>query len=189
MQTRRTNWMLIPLILLACLGSGMVPSATSGQSLEDSCLKNISVRTSAIEHKQWELLVSTAREFMSNCLTVDGGAEAQARALRHIGFGLNEQGKFADAVPIWKRCVKIKPDAEDCWDFLAEALDKQGEFEDVVPTLNRCVTINPDSAQCWVDLGIALDRAGRKSEAKKAYEQTISTVSYTHLTLPTTPYV
>jgi tetratricopeptide (TPR) repeat protein len=179
MQIRRTNWGLIPLILLACLGSGMLPIATSGQSLEKICANIHEDRSLAMQQKQWGLLVSKAREFMSTCLTVDGGAEAEASNLFEMGFGLKKQGKFADAVPIWKRCVKIKPDAAECWDYLAEALDKQGEFEDVVPTLNRCVTINPDAAGCWVDLGIALDRAGRTSEAKKAYEQTISIGGYT----------
>ena len=179
MHIRRTNRVLIPLFILACLGSGMFPSATSGQSLKASCLENREARLNAWEQKQWELLVSTARAFMSMCLTVDGGVEAQSSALRDIGFGLKKQGKFADAVPIWKRCVKIKPDDAECWSYLAEALDEQGEFEDVVPTLKRCVTIKPDAAGCWVDLGIALDRAGRTAEARKAYEQAISIGGFT----------
>jgi tetratricopeptide (TPR) repeat protein len=157
----------------------MFPSTTSGQSLKESCGENLDARSNAVEQKQWGLLVSKAREFMSNCLTVDGGAEAEAIALFEMGFGLKKQGKFADAVPIWKRCVKIKPDDAACWSYLAEALDEQGEFEDVVPTLKRCVSIKPDAAGCWVDLGIALDRAGRRSEAKKAYEQAISIGGYT----------
>jgi hypothetical protein len=136
--------MLIPLTILACLGSGIVPTSASGQSVADSCIKNTGVRANAMEQKQWGRLVSTAREFMSSCLTVDGGAEAQAHALSDMGTGLNEQGKFEDAVPILKRCVTIKPDA----------------------------------AYCWVELGRALERVGRPSEARKAYEQTISIGGY-----------
>lgn len=179
MQTRRINWMFIPLITLACLGFGMVPTSASGQSHSGYCTENRNERLNAFEQKQWELLISKAREFMSNCLTVDGGAEAEASALFDIGFGLEKQGKFEEAVPIFRRCVTVKPDNVTCLNYLADALDKQGEFGDVVPILNKCVTIKPDEAGCWVGLGIALDRAGRTSDARKAYEQAISIGGYT----------
>ncbi len=179
MHNRRTNWMLIPLTILACVVFGMVPTTASGQSHSGYCAENRNERLNAFEQKQWGLLVSKAREFMSNCLTVDGGAEAEASALFDIGFGLKKQGKFEEAVPILRRCTTVKPDDTHCLTYLAEALDKQGEFGDVVPILKRCVTIKPDEAGCWVDLGIALDQAGRASDARQAYEQAISIGGYT----------
>ncbi len=163
MHTRQNDWMLIPVTILACLGFGMFPTATSGQSLEASCTENLHERLNAMDQKQWGLLVSKGREFMSNCLTVDGGVEAQATTLWQIGFGLRKQGKFEEAVPIFRRCATVK------------------EFGDVVPILKRCVTINPDDANSWVSLGIALDQAGEPSDARKAYEKAISIGGYTEV--------
>jgi tetratricopeptide (TPR) repeat protein len=136
----------------------------------------------AFEQKEWSLLVSKAREYMSTymstCLPVVGAA-AEARALFQIGFGLTKQGKFEEAVPIFRRCATVKPDDADCLTYLAEALDKEGEFGEELTVLNRCVTTKPDEAGCWVDLGIALDEVGRATDAKKAYQQAISVGGFT----------
>ena len=177
MHNRRTKWMLMPLTILACVVFGMVPTSASAQSHSGYCTKIRHERLNAFEQKQWGLVVSKGREFMSTCQ--DGGAEAEANVLFDIGFGLKKQGKFEEAVPILRRCTTVKPDDTHCLTYLAEALDKQGEFEEVVPILKRCVTIKPDEAGCWVDLGIALDQAGRASDARKAYEQAISIGGYT----------
>lgn len=174
MQIRRTNWLLIPLILLAFLGSGMLPIATSGQSLERICANIHGDRLTAKQQKQWGLLVSKGRDFMSNCLTVNGGAEAEASALFDIGYGLTKQAKFDEAVPIFRRCATVKPDDTYCLTYLAEALDKEGEFGEELTVLNKCVTTKPDEAGCWVDLGIALDEVGKVTDARKAYQQAIS---------------
>lgn len=177
MHDRRTQWMLLPLTILACLGFGMVPTSASAQSYSGYCTKIRQDGLDALDQKQWELVVSKGREFMSTCQDV--GTETAAHVLFEIGFGLKKQGKFEEAVPIFRRCTTVKPDDTHCLTYLAEALDKLGEFEEVVPILTRCVTIKPDEAGCWVDLGIALDQAGRASEARKAYEQAISIGGFT----------
>ena len=177
MHTRRTQWMLLPLTILACLGFGIVPTTASAQSYSGYCTKIRQDGLNAFDQNQWELVVSKGREFMSTCQ--DEGTEAAAHVLFEIGFGLKKQGKFEEAVPIFRRCTTLKPDDTDCLIYLAEALDKQGEFGEVVPILKRCVTIKPDEAGCWVHLGIALDRAGRTSDAKEAYEQAISIGGFT----------
>ena len=179
MHTRRTNSMLIPLTILACLGCGIAPANASGQGHSELCMENMRERSNAIDQKQWTLLISKAREYMSYCLVQDGETEAEASALFEIGYGLTKQAKFDEAVPIFRRCATVRPDDTNCLTNLAEALDKEGEFGEELTVLNKCVTTKPDEAGCWVDLGIALDEVGKATDARKAYQQAISIGGFT----------
>ena len=143
--------------LLAVLFLLMAPATASGQTLADqvvqiarrnACTKNIETRTGALQHNQWELLVSSAREFITNCLGVG----------LYIGHE-NEQEAYALA-------------------DIAFGLDMQGKFEDSIPVSTRCVTVKPDAAFCFVEIGRALELLDRPLGARRAYEQAVNVGGY-----------
>jgi len=104
-----------------------------------------------MNENQWDLLVSSAREFVANCLGVglylEHENEQEAYALADIAFGLDEQDKFEDSIPVSTKCVTVKPDA----------------------------------AFCFVEIGRALEGLGKPSGARQAYEKAISIGGYDNL--------
>ena len=163
MHSQRLSSLIVIQVLLVCSSWLVAPATASGQSVAEieahaqkiarrnACTDNIGTRTFAMQHDQPELLVSSAREFIANCLGwglyLGHENEQEAYALADIAFGLDEQGKFEDSIPVSTRCVTVKPDA----------------------------------AFCFVEIGRALEGLGRLSGARKAYEQTISIGGYDNL--------
>jgi S1-C subfamily serine protease len=142
MHTRQINWMLIATILIACFTWGVAPVAASGQSsqhLED-CTRLMKAQTSASQSKQWQLLVSASRSFLTNCRDLFD-EHSEEIALYYIGVGLSGQGNFEDAVPVLVRCVTIKPDAAGCFLRLGEALEELGKTEDARKAYQQAISI------------------------------------------------
>lgn len=146
MQTRRTSWVLATSLLVACLGWGIAPSTASGQSYAEiahrnDCTRNITARTDALNNKRWESLVSLARQFISNCLDLYRDNEPEAGALNDIAIGLNQQGKFDEAIPVSTRCTTAKPDAAYCFAELGAAFEGLGRLVDARKAFERAINI------------------------------------------------
>jgi S1-C subfamily serine protease len=86
-------------------------------------------------------LVSLARQFIGNCLDLYRNHEPEVGALNDIAIGLNEQGKFDDAIPILVRCVTVKPDAASCYAGLGTALEGLGKPQDARMAYDRAISI------------------------------------------------
>jgi S1-C subfamily serine protease len=143
MQTPRTNWVLVTSLLVACLSCGMAASAALGQSYAEiehrnDCTGITNAETNALRNQQWESLVSLARQFIGNCLDV---SRDEAGTLDMIGIGLNQQGKFDEAIPVLGRCVTVKPDAAYCYADLGAALEGLGRLGDARKAFEHAISI------------------------------------------------
>jgi S1-C subfamily serine protease len=134
--------MFLATILLACFTWGLVPATASAQSYQhiDECTRLMNAETSALQHKQWELLVSTARSNLTNCRDLLSG-DLEASSLSDIGTGLNELGKFDEAIPILVRCITLMPDAAFCHVDLGETFEGLGRFADARKAYERAISI------------------------------------------------
>jgi S1-C subfamily serine protease len=146
MQTRRIGRIFVTSPLFACPGWGLAPAAASGQSSAEivhlnDCTRIVEARTDAMNHHQWEALVSLARQFISNCLDLQRDSMPEAAALADIAIGLNQQGKFDDAIPVLGRCVTVKPDAAFCYVELGQGLEGLGRPLDARKAYERAVSI------------------------------------------------
>jgi len=146
MHTRRINWVLVTSLLVACLSCGLAPATASGQSYAEmvrmnDCNKNMNAQTDALNHQQWVLLVSLGRQYIGNCLDVYRDVKDEATTLDFIGIGLNNQGKFDDAIPVLGRCVTVKPDAAYCYADLGAALEGLGRLVDARKAFERAISI------------------------------------------------
>jgi S1-C subfamily serine protease len=65
----------------------------------------------------------------------------EAAALADIAIGLNQQGKFDDAIPVLGRCVTVKPDAAFCYVELGQGLEGLGRPLDARKAYERAVSI------------------------------------------------
>jgi S1-C subfamily serine protease len=146
MRVGQVNWMLVATIFLGCISWGIAPATASAQTYADishrnDCTRNINARTDALQRHQWDLLVSSARQYISNCHDLFRGNNEEVMALADIGVGLIEQGKFEDAFPILARCVTIKPDAAICFVHLGEALEGLRRTEDARKAYQQTISI------------------------------------------------
>jgi len=107
----------------------------------NDCNKNMNAQTDALNHQQWVLLVSLGRQYIGNCLDVYRDVKDEATTLDFIGIGLNNQGKFDDAIPVLGRCVTVKPDAAYCYADLGAALEGLGRLVDARKAFERAISI------------------------------------------------
>jgi S1-C subfamily serine protease len=188
--TRRNHWKLVTSLLAASLIWGLAPTTVSGQSYagtvhRNDCTRNINARTDALNNKRWESLVSLARQFIGNCLDLYRDSEPEAVALNDIAIGLNQQGKFDEAIPVLGRCVTVKPDAAYCYVELGQAFEGLGRPQDARKVYERAVSIGGYDQLNASAIGFAKRRLAdippteerQKSETPRASEQSPSTDS------------
>src|SRR5882724_13683035 len=145
MQTRRTNWVLVTSLLVAFLNWGIAPSSASGQSYADivhmnECTRIANASTDALNHHQWESLVSLGRQFIGNCLDLSRDSKQEAETLNQIAIGLDNLGKFDDAIPVLGRGVRVKPDAAYCYAELGAAFEGQRELVDARKAFEQAIS-------------------------------------------------
>jgi S1-C subfamily serine protease len=140
---RRINWMLVTSILFAGVNWGAFSAETSGQSYQDHidvCTRITEAATSALQHEQWELLVSLERSNVTHCRDLFSG-DQEASSLSDIVIGLTEQSKFEEAIPFGVRCITLKPDAAFCYVDLGEAFEGLGRIEDARSAYEQAVSV------------------------------------------------
>lgn len=58
-----------------------------------------------------------------------------------MGMGLAKQNKFEDAIPIFERCVTLKPDSAYCFMWLGVVFDDLGKIEDARKSFEKVISI------------------------------------------------
>ena len=99
------------------------------------------------------------------------------------GLVLHNMEQFEDAVEWFKLSISLKGDFDDAYNNLGVALKKLGDLEGSEVQLRAALKVNPKNIGFYQNLGSVL------IEQKKFTEAEIVSVSYTHLTLPTSQYV
>ena len=145
MNRRYSKRVLIASIFLVCTCSGRFPSKALGQSYVSTehinrCSRIAQVETDALKNNQWELVVSSARQQITECRDLFEG-NMEAGELSSIALGLNMLGRFDESIPISLRCVAIKSDAADCYANLGEALEGVGKLTEARRAYERAISI------------------------------------------------
>ena len=96
-----------------------------------------------------------------------------ADAYYNLGLAYQELGKLDKAEECYKAVVILKPKHADAHNNLGNTLHDRGKLQLAELHIKEAIAIKPDFTEAYNNLGLTL------------YES----VSYTHLTLPTTPYV
>jgi S1-C subfamily serine protease len=146
MDTRRICWMLVTSLLVACLSCGIALSTASAQSYAEivhrnDCTRITNESTDSLNRHQWESLVSLSRQFIGNCLDLSRDSNPEATALNDIAIGLDQQGKYDEAIPVLERCVTVKPDAAYCYAELGAAFEGLGRPQDARKAYERAISI------------------------------------------------
>src|SRR6202521_226253 len=95
-------------------------------------------------------------------------------ALCRVGAIRLQQGRFDDAVALFRRALKVDGTSADAHQGLAFALTGLERFEDAVRHYEKALTIRPDFAEARNNLGHALQRLGRFEAAIGQYEKALA---------------
>jgi tetratricopeptide (TPR) repeat protein len=94
--------------------------------------------------------------------------EADARhfgAVHGLGLVRLQQGRFADAIPLLRRAIKIDRDAAEAHHHLGVALTGLGRPEEALERFEKALSLKPDLAEAHDSFGHALQLLGRAEKA------------------------
>jgi tetratricopeptide (TPR) repeat protein len=86
---------------------------------------------------------------------------------------LQDERKFADAVPAWKLAAAKDPDDPRPYNNLGVALAATGKTTEAIEEYRKSLSLNNDSSQTHNNLGSALAEAGKLDEAQAEIEKAI----------------
>lgn len=130
------------IITMVMVANVPYPKVLGAQDIghSEACTSLVNQQTSALKSEQWEHLISAAREYLSNCK--DGmDARSEADALDMIMIGLNEQGRYEDALPLSRRCLSVKPDAAYCFTDMGMSYEGLGQLQDARQSYRNAIAI------------------------------------------------
>ncbi len=87
----------------------------------------------------------------------------------HYGWGLEELGRFDEAIPVYERAVRLDPIAHFPNLFLAGGLYSAHQDERAVEHYRKLLDLESNNAETYFDLGTVYEAMGRNDEAVAAY--------------------
>ena len=87
------------------------------------------------------------------------------RGLYERAAALSAQGRFSEALPLYRQVVKLEPAYAEALVNLGVALEETGAREEAVGVYRRALEVRPNDTAALGDLCLALARLGRAAEA------------------------
>lgn len=116
-----------------------------------------------------EYAIAATRRFLSNLGPAD---DFLGWANNQLGKQLAARNRLSEAIPFLQAATKIKPDIEDFWADLGDALVRTGQTDSGIRALKKAVDLYSASSDFHSRLGDALaakgDLAGQETEYKAA---------------------
>ena len=98
----------------------------------------------------------------------DPEAVVDIEELFYAGCDQHVEGRHAEAMACFDRCLAIDPDYVDAMLGKAMVHLSRGEFEDAIQCGKRIVELTPDDILAHTNLSVFYQRAGRIAEAEAA---------------------
>lgn len=112
--------------------------------------------------------LNRAEEALKKGLELDP-KDAGAHSL--YGEILGEKGAWQRAVMEYKTAIKLKPEADFYWVFLAIAQEKAGKTEEAIESYKRVLILTPDKTLALYHLGKLYEKIGLINEAIESFEK------------------
>jgi len=90
------------------------------------------------------------------------------------GLALHQQGRLAEAEPLYRRVLRTAPTHFDALHLLGVLYGQTDRFDEALALLNRALAQRPGSAPALVNLGNTLGSLGRHQEAVQAFERALA---------------
>lgn len=92
---------------------------------------------------------------------------ANPAARFHLAGDLEEQGRYADAIPHLKEVIRILPNYYPSWYSLGLAEARLGEAESATRDFSQAIQLKPDYADAYYARGTVLHKAGKDTAAER----------------------
>lgn len=89
-------------------------------------------------------------------------------------LSLHQQGRLAEAEPLYRRVLRTSPTHFDALHLLGTLCGQTDRFDEALKCLNRALAQRPDSAPALNNLGNTLGSLGRHQEAVQAFERALA---------------
>ncbi|MFT5303036.1 MAG: tetratricopeptide (TPR) repeat protein [Mariniblastus sp.] len=98
---------------------------------------------------------------------------SEANTLCGLAKGIASGGRFADAIPLFRRALENEPDFGEAHLELARALESTNRFGEAAPEYERAIELFPDSDVLNYRLGNIWVRLAKWENAVSSYSETI----------------
>lgn len=88
-------------------------------------------------------------------------------------MALLQQGRFAEAIPVYESILRREPKNVGAANLLGVALIQTGRLEDAADAIKRALALDPNQGPAHYNLGTTLHSLGRYDEAISHFEQAI----------------
>ena len=99
--------------------------------------------------------------------------ENYAYAACSLGTTLAQEGRVPEAIHVFEKALRIKPDCAEAHNNLGATLGQAGKLPEAIDQYEQALRIKPDDADAHNNLGNALAQAGKVDEAIDQYEQAL----------------
>jgi serine/threonine protein kinase/tetratricopeptide (TPR) repeat protein len=91
----------------------------------------------------------------------------------HLGYALEQQGRFADAVREYQEVLRLDPNSGGAFNGLGLAYANLGEFEKAIEALKKYIALTPGEPNPWDSLSVVYIRMGKIDEAIASYKEAL----------------
>ena len=103
--------------------------------------------------------------------------DIQASITAHFakGAALGGQGKWADAIEAYRKCVELDPENSKAWAALGSACFRSGDYNGAIPMYRKTIELDPSHSEgrVWFSLSHCLEKKNDIIGAIKATEEYI----------------
>jgi tetratricopeptide (TPR) repeat protein len=94
-------------------------------------------------------------------------------ALNNLGVALANQGRYAEAIPHYRRAVAVDPDESVSWANLGVALQAEGRLDEAMDANRTALALDPVDAVAWNNIGSIHMERRDWAEALEAFGEAI----------------
>ena len=91
-------------------------------------------------------------------------------AYNALGYGLAEQGRYDEAIPLIEKALSLQPDEPDFLDSYAFVLAGKGDYDAAIGKYAAALKHDPNNAVIHLHQAQAFEKLGRQEEAKREFE-------------------
>lgn len=99
---------------------------------------------------------------------------SDAECWQLYGISLGQDGKYQDAVSVFKQVFALDPQAVWARQNLALCLDKLGHRDEAVVQLKEALKLKPNYGTGWLTLGQLYEESGRTNDAEQCYSAALT---------------
>ncbi|RAM48949.1 MAG: protein kinase [Hapalosiphonaceae cyanobacterium JJU2] len=86
---------------------------------------------------------------------------------------LYELQRYQDALSVYEKAVKIRPEYAEAWNGQASTLSKLREYKAALTAYDRAIQIEPDYLEAWIGRGFVLKDLRRYQEAIASFDKAL----------------